>query len=241
MRRMRVTERPPLPSNEPLPEPPPYFGDDPYHVYRIFHPLRASERRVIHAWRACVVGELRALDDEAVDLIRRRRAAVDEAQEIHEELWPRLRYPNPRRPPRPDRPPLPPLAPGAMALRGVDLRRICLALLRGHGPLTLWELHAALHLAGCMVAGRRPVKVLGDAMRLEGHPGRARRVAGDAHGCRPAGTRRDRSDPGRGPGRVVAGVGRAATRQEHAGVEDAVGIEGGLDGPDSRRARRGSG
>ena len=223
MRRVRTTERPPLPSNEPLPEPPRYFGDDPYYVYRIFHPLTASERWCIHGRRARVVDELRALDDEAVELIRRRRAVLDEALEIHEELWPRLRYPNPRRPPRPDRPPLPPLAAGATALRGVDLRRSCLALLRRHGPLTLWELHAALHLAGCLVAGRRPVKVLADAMRLEVVQGRARRIAratytaADRHGP-------DETDP------ILAldpdewwpeWVERLRIGQQDAGVEDA--------------------
>ena len=164
-------------SKAPLPEPPRYVGDDPYRVYRLFHPMSASQRRMVHARRAAVVAELRALDEEAVDLIRRRQEVVEEAQAIHETLWPRLRYPNPRRPPRPDRPPLPPVAPGAAVLVGRSLRRTCLALLRHHGQLTLWELQAALHLNGCVIGGRFPTKGLADAMRFEVEHGRAMRVA----------------------------------------------------------------
>ncbi len=152
---------------EPLPESPHYFGDDPYRTWRLFGPLGPSTRKRVDLTRRRVVATLRDLDAEAVDLIRRRRDALDEALEVHETLWPRLAWPHPRRPPRPDRPPLPAVPVGARWVSGCELRRTCLALLRIHGTLTLFELHTALHLAGCAICSRHPTKALAEARAID--------------------------------------------------------------------------
>jgi hypothetical protein len=65
----------------------------------------------------------------------------------------------------------------ARELRGRALRYAALAtLVRARRPLTLPEIHRALHVGGYAIAGATPVKTLADALAYEHHHGRARRV-----------------------------------------------------------------
>ncbi len=49
-------------------------------------------------------------------------------------------------------------------------------LARARRPLSLPEIHRALHVGGYAIAGRTPVKTLADALGYEHDRGRARRV-----------------------------------------------------------------
>ena len=162
--------------NPPLPEPPRRIQDDPHYQFRLYSTLTHAERASVHVRRARIVADLRATDEQASELIHRRRALLHDAMEVHQLLWPKLSWCRGRRPPRPDRPPLPPLPPDAEFLSGELLRQTCVALLHLHGAMSLYELHTALHLAGYGIAHWYPVKALADAMRLEVVQHRAERV-----------------------------------------------------------------
>ena len=162
--------------NPPLPEPPRRIQDDPHYQFRLYSTLTHAERASVHVRRARIVADLRATDEQASELIHRRRALLLDAMEVHQLLWPKLSWCRGRRPPRPDRPPLPPLPPDAELLSGGLLRQTCVALLHLHGAMSLYELHTALHLAGYGIAHWYPVKALADAMRLEVLQHRAERV-----------------------------------------------------------------
>jgi hypothetical protein len=70
----------------------------------------------------------------------------------------------------------PPLA-DAVPLHGRHLRDAALGvLLRAERPLTLAEIHRALHLGGNVLLGTDPVKQLGDALGYEERRGVVRRV-----------------------------------------------------------------
>jgi hypothetical protein len=131
---------------------------------------------MVEGRRQAAVDALDRLDAEAVEWMRRKRAADAEALAIHERLWPAVESGWARRPPRPDEAPLPPEAEGARPLYSAPLRRTCLALLRRHGQLTLRELHILLLLYGFTIAGDGPVKRLADALGYETREGRAVRV-----------------------------------------------------------------
>jgi hypothetical protein len=118
--------------------------------------------------------EQRVLAERYVELRR-------ELVELHGLLWAPDRGGLYRKTSRPDVPgpaPIPPPAPGAQPLRGRALRRAVLAALKGAGrPLTLTEIHRALHLSGYCLASEHPVKQLGDALRYEELQDRVRRIA----------------------------------------------------------------
>jgi hypothetical protein len=101
--------------------------------------------------------------------------------------------------------PLPPPAPNAIALRGAQLRYAAIAVLVDTGePLTLTEIHRALHLRGYVLSGRHPVQQLADALAYEHEQGRANRVGRgvyEAGVLSPADRRRAR-DPRSVPNRV---------------------------------------
>ena len=156
--------------NPPLPEPPRRIQDDPHYQFRLYSTLTHAERASVHVRRARIVADLRATDEQASELIHRRRALLLDAMEVHQLLWPKLSWCRGRRPPRPDRPPLPPLPPDAELLSGELLRQTCVALLHLHGAMSLYELHTALHLAGYGIAHWYPVKALADATHTTGTP-----------------------------------------------------------------------
>ena len=158
-----------------LPPSPRWWSDDPYPAARRAARLRCAERQMLDAARQEVVDRLDQLDVVAVEFMRRRRATMAEAEEIHEALWPAVPAGWARRPPRPGRSPIAPQVADPHPLRGVHLRSFCLALLRQHGELTLTEIHTLVHLYGYEIAGRAPVKALADSLGYEVLEGRATR------------------------------------------------------------------
>jgi hypothetical protein len=121
-----------------------------------------------------------------VDVVQRRLAQQflelrRELVALHDILWP----PEPgrthrawRRPGLPGPPPIPPTLPDAAPVSGRLLRRAAaVALAKARTPLTLAEIHRALHLAGYRLTGTNPVKQLADALGYEERRGRVRRVA----------------------------------------------------------------
>ena len=133
------------------------------------------DRHMLEGRRQRAVDELDALDQEAVEWMRRKREADQEALAVHELLWPPVPAGWARRPPRPDQAPLPPVAADARVLAGVWLRRVSLSLLQLHGELALRDLHILLILYGFTVGGSRPVKALADALGFELEQGRVTR------------------------------------------------------------------
>ena len=122
----------------------------------------------------------------AIDAQQRSLAAQfgelrHELVSLRERLWPRrpgdaLR--NVRRPRVGGPPPIPPPAPKAVPVSGRDLRYAALGVLvRAGTPLSLPEIHRALHLGGYRIAGQRAVKRLGDALAYECTKGRVVRVS----------------------------------------------------------------
>lgn len=121
---------------------------------------------------------LRAVDAELEALLCERRAHLKELEGLRARVD--LRYGTRhggRRRPMVDEPPVPPTPPDAVELWGVDLRVVCVRLLRRHGAHRLRDLHGLLHCYGYAVAGPRPVKDLAEAMRYETDRGRLRRVS----------------------------------------------------------------
>jgi hypothetical protein len=108
----------------------------------------------------------KAIDTEqqrlAVEFARVQRELAD----LHELLWPSddgRAFAKSRRPGMPGPAPVPPPIADATPLRGRALRDAALrVLLRAEGPLTLTEIHRALHLSGGVVRRvRRGTYVLG--------------------------------------------------------------------------------
>lgn len=159
-----------------LPPSPRFAREDRYLRCRRRSGLDPATRAVLDRRRAELVAELNALDVFAIDWFVRRRALLDEALALHEELWPIVPGGTSRRPPRPSARWMPPLPPDARPLEGYGLRLVCQELLARFGDLALPELHALLHLYGYEIVARLPVKALADAMRYEVLEGRAERV-----------------------------------------------------------------
>ena len=112
----------------------------------------------------------------AVEFARLRR----ELTEVRELLWPSEpghAFHRSRRPGVAGPVPVPPAVVDADPLWGRALRDAALrVLLRAGAPLTLAELHRALHLAGHVLLASDPVKQLGDALGYEERRGVVRRV-----------------------------------------------------------------
>ena len=147
--------------------------------------LARGRRSSLLNTRSALLAELAMLDADAQELARRRVEVVAALRANRDELWPRVPWCRGRRPPTHDQPSLPPAPAGAMTIGGRRLRRLCLHVLSGRGPLTLAELHGAIHLQGYLLESRRPVQALADAIAYEvklGHAVRHRRgVYGVGH------------------------------------------------------------
>ncbi len=113
----------------------------------------------------------------AVEFARLRQELID----LRELLWPSedgRAFAKTRRPPIAGPVPIPPPLTDAVPVRGRALRDAALrVLLRAEGPLTLAEIHRALHLAGHVLLATDPVKQLGDALGYEERRGTVRRIA----------------------------------------------------------------
>lgn len=159
-----------------LPPSPRWLRDDAYGQVRLHARIHPIERQRLDDRRQQLVDALDKLDTELTDWLTRRRRILAEARMLHDRLWPS--FPNRRvdRPPSPDTWPLPPEAQHPYPLRGLVLRRWCLAILRRHGPCRLRELRALVNLYGCAVEGDNVPKVLSDALRREVTLGRAVRI-----------------------------------------------------------------
>ena len=143
--------------------------------------LPFRDRRELLARQAELADAAAAVDAEqqrlAIEFARLRR----ELQSIREQLWPSSdghAYSKTRRPRISGPTPVPPAAVDAVPLRGRALRDAALrTLLRADGPLTLAEIHRALHLGGYVLPAIDPVKQLGDALGYEERRNVVRRVA----------------------------------------------------------------
>ena len=71
-----------------LPPSPRWMNDDPYRVARLTAGLRCGERIRLDQRRQQLVEWLDELDTIVASWMRERREALDEAEEIHEILWP---------------------------------------------------------------------------------------------------------------------------------------------------------
>ena len=159
-----------------LPPSPRWMNDDPYRVARLTAGLRCGERIRLDQRRQQLVEWLDELDTIVASWMRERREALDEAEEIHEILWPAVEAGWGRRPPRPGRSPMAPQVVKPHAVRGAALRSLCCALLHRHGELALVELHTLIHVYGYEILSRIPVKTLADSLGYETLEGRAERV-----------------------------------------------------------------
>ena len=142
----------------------------------------------------------------AIDAQQRSLAAQfgeirHELVSLRERLWPRrpgraLR--NVRRPRVGGPPPIPPPAPTAVPVNGRDLRYAALGVLvRAGTPMSLPEIHRALHLSGYRIAGQRAVKRLGDTLAYECTKGHVVRVSREAPTRSASSRRRGGDAPGR--------------------------------------------
>lgn len=126
--------------------------------------LNLRARADLQVERDALIHALEVLDERMRELSDDRLAIVHELEQLRDVLYPPVPRCHGRRPPDIDCAPLPPAPEGAPALSGRDLRSACLSILRHHGALTLPELHGLLHRYGYLIAARRPVAALSDAM-----------------------------------------------------------------------------
>ena len=129
--------------------------------------LSRHRRLALHEQRGALLSALEALDDEARQLAERRRHVVGELHGVRDLLYPVVKGCHGRRPPVHDQPPVPVAVRNAIPVGGRMLRKLCLAILLERGPLSLSDLHTAIHLAGYLLSSRRPVQALSDALRYE--------------------------------------------------------------------------
>jgi hypothetical protein len=138
------------------------------------------DRAQLKLLRRQLIDEAGSIDRDFQRLARRMAVVRAQLRELRDRLWPAgsgRGFRGVRRPriggPEPVGRPAPP----ARALRGRELRYASLgALVRAGRPLSLPEVHRALHVSGYAVAGATPVKRLADALGYEHDIGRARRV-----------------------------------------------------------------
>jgi len=128
-----------------------------------------------------LVREASTIDGEQQQLAQQMSKLRHELTALHSRLWPTgpgHAFKNWRRPRVAGPPPIPAPVSDAIPVHGARLRYAALGvLLRAGHPLTLTEIHRALHLSGYRIGGRHVVKQLADALGYEHQCGRARRVS----------------------------------------------------------------
>lgn len=130
--------------------------------------------------RRRLIDEAGSIDREYQRLALRMADIRQQLRELRDRIWPAdtgRGFRGVRRPRIGGPDPIGRPAPPGRALRGRELRYAALgALVRAGRPLSLPEIHRALHVSGHAVAGATPVKRLADALGYEHDIGRARRV-----------------------------------------------------------------
>lgn len=122
--------------------------------------------------------EIRAIDQQLLDLADRRQRLLSRVRDVHEEVRPIHQGCRGRRRRRVvNEPPLPPTAAEPVMVFGRELRALCLTFLRQAArALSLRALHAQLHRAGYAIDHHHPAKALADAMGHEVDAERCTRV-----------------------------------------------------------------
>jgi hypothetical protein len=145
----------------------------------LLQPIR--HRQALLDRRAEVIASAVEVDAREQHLAIRMSELRAELRTLRAVLWPAesgRAFRNVRRPRIGGPAPIPPPVARAIPVRGADLRFAALGVLvRAGTPMTLAEIHRALHLTGFRIAGRHAVKQLGDALGYEHEHGRARRTA----------------------------------------------------------------
>jgi hypothetical protein len=122
-----------------------------------------------------------AVDEQQRLLAEERLELRAELSRLRDRLWPAgpgHAFKNWRRPRIGGPPPIPPPLANAVPLYGRRLRYAVLGvLLDAPGPMSLPDIHRALHLRGYRLSGNHVVKQLADALGYEHDHGRACRVA----------------------------------------------------------------
>ena len=147
---------------------------------RFYSGLRGPEYDRAHDNLKATLREIAVIDAESIEGANHRRALIEHAKRLRDQVWPVIPHHHGRRPPGPDERPLPPLVHDPELLSGRRLRSVCLALLARYGELPLAELHSHLHMHGYVVAGPHGVKRLADAL---GYEVRAARAVRTKRGC----------------------------------------------------------
>jgi hypothetical protein len=139
--------------------------------------LLAGPRRQVVVQRCKdLEAELVSLDEALTDLVRHRRAVVEELRRQRDRLLTTLQRRG-RRPTPDGAAQLPPVHHDARFVSGRRLRAVCLALLARFGSQSLTQLHAQLHHHGYAVSNPDTVKALADALGYEHDNGRVTRIA----------------------------------------------------------------
>lgn len=122
--------------------------------------------------------EIRAIDQQLLDLTERRQRLLSRVRDVHEEVRPIHQGCRGRRRRRVvNEPPLPPTAAEPVLVFGRELRALCLAFLQQAArALSLRALHAQLHRAGYAIDHHHPAKALADALGHEADAERCTRV-----------------------------------------------------------------
>lgn len=144
--------------------------------------LHANHRELIRRAHAAEVETLEVLDAELAALAARRRTAVERVAAYRDRLWERSARRYHQRSWAPGETPIPPPIADAEPLDGAALRRVALSILSRHGTQPLSEIRGLIHRYGYVVAGRRPVQRLADALAHEMRAGRAIRHARGVYG-----------------------------------------------------------
>jgi hypothetical protein len=144
-------------------------------------PIALTHRKALEDRRRRLTTVATAVDSEQQRLAVQMSDVRRELGALRERLWPSQpgrAFRDARRPRIGGPAPIPPPVRSAIAISGADLRYAALGVLvRSGTPMTLPEIHRALHLTGFRIAGHHVVKQLADALGYEHDHGRARRTA----------------------------------------------------------------
>jgi hypothetical protein len=139
-------------------------------------PVAGRKRDALKLEHQRLTDEIADIDRELGALAARRRELVTDRKAVRRRLFLNLAKRG-RRALNDGIEALPPLPPDPTWLWGRRLRAACRTILARNGPLSLRDLHAALHHAGYGIDHTNSVKTLADALGYETRLGRAHRPA----------------------------------------------------------------